>query len=141
MNEETRLRRLTTAMRVIAIVFFLGFSVFLILVVFGSAIIAQGTFLAVLLRWKPYNVAYEGMIAAIYVVWGIFLWRASENPQKNGLFIDFTIWANLAHALEMLVAATLMKGELMHVVGDVLFLAIIAAVLLWLRPRPQSTTN
>ncbi len=136
MNEKVRLQRLTVAMKAISIFFIVGFLPLLVLVVIDSPIVAEGSLIASLLRWQPYNAAYFGMLVTIYTVWGIFLWKASRNPKEQILFIDFTIWANLAHAGIMLVFAIYREGELIHVVGDVAVLVLIAAVLYWLRPRP-----
>lgn len=136
MNEEVRLQRLTVAMKAISIFFVVGFLPFLVLVVVDSPIVAKGSLIASLLRWHPYNVAYEGMMVSVYVVWGIMLWKASEKPTENRLFIDFTIWANLVHAAIMLVFAIYFEGELIHIAGDVLALTLVAVVLYWLRPRP-----
>ena len=62
------------------------------------------------------------------------LWRASDNPVDHYLFIDFTIWANAAHGLVMLIVTPIQKGFLMMLVEGVPLLGI-AAVLWWLRPR------
>ena len=136
MSEEVRLQRLTVAMKAISIIFIVGFLPVFVLAVLDSPIVAQGSLIASLFRWQPYNVAYFGMLVTIFIVWGIFLWKASRNPKEQRLFIDFTIWASLAHAVFMLVFAIYLEGELIHVVGDVAVLALIAAVLYWLRPRP-----
>jgi hypothetical protein len=50
------------------------------------------------------------------------------------LFIDFTIWANAAHGLVMLIVTPIQKGPVMMFVEGVPLL-VIAAVLWWLRPR------
>ncbi len=134
MSDEVRMQRLSVAMKVVS-VFFVSFLLYLLLVFLDSPILAEGTLLADLTRWEPFNPAYEGMIASIYVVWGIFFWRASANPSEHGLLIDFTIWANLAHAAEMLISAFVFEGELIHLVSEVSLLVLISAVLLWLRPR------
>jgi hypothetical protein len=42
------------------------------------------------------------MITVIYFVWSIFLIRSSRNPQEYASFLDFTMWANLAHGLIMI---------------------------------------
>ncbi len=42
------------------------------------------------------------MITTIYFVWSIFLIRASRNPGAYASFLDFTMWANLAHGLIMI---------------------------------------
>jgi hypothetical protein len=47
---------------------------------------------------------------------------------------DFTIWANAAHGLVMLIATPLQKGLVMTLIEGVPLFAI-AAVLAWLRPK------
>jgi Family of unknown function (DUF6632) len=41
------------------------------------------------------------MLLLIYVVWGVFLLRAASDPQAYRSFLDFTMWANLAHGVLM----------------------------------------
>ncbi len=134
MNDRIRMQRLTLALRVISVVLVVGFLGFYVLVLLDSSLVAEGSLLGALLRWSPYHKAYEGMIVAVYSVWGIFLWRVSNSPAEHKSLIDFTIWANLAHAVEMLVAAFVLEGESIHVIGDVLMLGLVAGVLYWLRP-------
>jgi hypothetical protein len=38
------------------------------------------------------------MLLLVYVVWGVFLLRAARNPPAYSSFLDFTMWANPAHA-------------------------------------------
>lgn len=73
-------------------------------------------------------------MAAIYIVWAVFLWRASREPAQHLLFVDFTIWATAAHALVMLIATPLQKSLIMTAIEGVP-LVLIAAALWWLRPR------
>lgn len=134
MNDRIRMQRLKLALRVISVFFVVGFLGFYVLVLLDSSLVARGSLVGALLRWSPYHKAYEGMIVAIYAVWGVFLWRASHSPVENGSLIDFTIWANLAHAVEMLVAAFVLEGESIHLMGDVLVVGLVAGVLYWLRP-------
>lgn len=134
MNDRIRMQRLKLALRVISVFFVVGFLGFYVLVLLDSSLVEKGSLLGALLRWGPYHKAYEGMIVAVYSVWGIFLWRASNSPLENKSLIDFTIWANLAHAVEMLVAAFVLEGESIHVMGDVLMVGLVAGVLYWLRP-------
>jgi hypothetical protein len=76
------------------------------------------------------------MMSAIYIVWAVMLWRASDDPASHRLFIDFTIWATVAHGLVMMVVTPMQKGAAMTVVES-LPLLVIAAILWWLRPpRP-----
>jgi hypothetical protein len=73
------------------------------------------------------------MMTAIHIVWAVMLWQASDDPARHGLFIDFTMWANAAHGLVMLVVTPMQKGLVMTFIEGVPLLAI-AAVLAWLRP-------
>ena len=139
MTDEVRMKRLSVALKVISVAFCV-FVIILVLVLVDSSLIAEGTILGRLLLWQPYHKAYESMIIALYIVWGVMLWVASKNPAQNKVFIDFTILANLAHAIVMFIAALAMEGELLHMVGDVLLLLIVSGVLLWLRPRRKVST-
>ena len=62
------------------------------------------------------------------------LWRASDDPARHLLFIDFSIWANAAHGIVMIVATPIQKGVFMMIIESLALLAI-AAVLYWLRPK------
>ena len=137
MDEQVRTQRLSVALKVISI-FFMSFVVFAILVIIDSPLVSEGSVIAALGRWHPFNKAYEIMIATVYIVWGIMLWRASKNPSDHKSLIEFTIWGNLAHAAVMLALALLLEGELIHAIGDVLILGLVGGVLLWLRPRGAS---
>jgi hypothetical protein len=41
------------------------------------------------------------MIFVIYIVWSLFLFKAANDPIKYRTFLDFTVWANIAHAAVM----------------------------------------
>ena len=84
-------------------------------------------------RGGEYRWDYEAMYAAINLVWGIFAWKASRQPQKNLLFTDFTIWANIVHPLVMTLVGVFRRGEFYHLLGDSLLLFIPALTLLYLR--------
>lgn len=77
--------------------------------------------LEALLRWGPGGAEqYEEMIAAVYIVWGVFLLRAAGDSHKNALFLDFTACANVAHIGLMTLMAVVNEGDRIHLVGDVL---------------------
>jgi len=137
MNETVRMTWLRIFLRVLSIGFLAAFIPWITLILLYVPILAPGGKLAPLLRFQPYNANYESMMAAIYIVWAVMLWRASGNPAKHPLFIDFTIWANAAHALVMLVATPIQKGLVMMVIES-LPLLVIAIVLWWLRPSHAS---
>lgn len=134
MNETARITWLRVFLRVLSIGFLSAFIPWITLILLNAPILAPGGRLAPLLRFQPYNPHYESMIAAIHIAWAVMLWRASRNPAQHSLFIDFTIWANAAHGLVMLMATPIQKGSVMMVIESVPLL-VIAAVLWWLRPR------
>jgi hypothetical protein len=136
MNETLRLTWLRLFLRVLSVGMLAAFIPWITLILLHAPILAPAGRLAPLLRFQPYNPEYESMMAAINIVWAVMLWRASGNPAKHPLFIDFTIWANAAHGLVMLVATPIRKGLMMTVIEG-LPLLVIAVVLWWLRPRVQ----
>ena len=134
MDDMARLRWLRIVLRVLSVGYLVAFIPWITLILVHAPILAAGGRLAPLLRFQPYNAHYESMMAAIHIVWAVMLWRAAAHPAKHLLFIDFTIWANVAHGFVMLVAAPLQKGLVMTVIEG-LPLFVIAGVLWWLRPR------
>jgi hypothetical protein len=136
MIESQRIMWLRVLLRILSAGFLAAFIPWITLILLNAPILAAGGRLAPLLRFQPYNAPYESMMTAIYVVWAIMLWRASANPAKHVLFIDFTIWATAAHALVMLIATPAQKGLIMTGIEGVP-LVVIAAVLWWLRPNPR----
>ncbi len=134
MNETVRIFWLRIFLRVLSVGFLAAFIPWITLILLNSPGLAPGGTLAPMLRFQPYNAHYESMLAAIHLVWAVMLWRASNDPAKHVLFIDFTIWANAAHGFVMLIATPTQKGFVMTVVEG-LPLFVIAAVLWSLRPR------
>ena len=90
MNETVRMAWLRIVLRVLSIGFLAAFIPWITLILLNAPILAPGSSLAPLLRFQPYNAHYESMMAAIYIAWAAMLWRASGNPAKHPLFIDFT---------------------------------------------------
>jgi len=134
MNDTLRATLLRLFLRVLSIGFLSAFIPWITLILSNAAILAPEGTLAPLLRFQPYNAYYESMLTAIHTVWAIMLWRASRNPAEHVLFIDFTIWANAAHGIVMVIATPIQKGPFMMVIESVPLLGI-ATVLWWLRPR------
>jgi hypothetical protein len=109
MDETVRLTWLRIFLRLLSVGFLSAFIPWITLILLDAPILAPGGSLAPLLRFQPYNASYESMMTAIHIVWAVMLWRASGDPAKHRLFIDFTIWANAAHGLVMLIATPLRK--------------------------------
>lgn len=133
MSEAARLPWLRLFLRVLAVGFLAAFIPWITLILVNAPVLAPGSALAPLLRFQPYNASYESMMAAVYLVWAVMLWRASYHPAEHLLFLDFTIWANAAHGLVMLVATPAQKGLGMTFVEGLPLLGI-AGALWWLRP-------
>jgi hypothetical protein len=134
MNEAVRMTWLRIFLRVLSVGFLAAFVPWITLILLNAPILSPGSRLAPLLRFQPYNANYESMMATIYIVWAIMLWRAAASPAQHTLFIDFTIWANAAHGLVMLVVTPIQKGLIMMFIEG-LPLLVIAGVLWWLRPE------
>ena len=133
MNETVRGRWLRLFLRVLAIGFVGAFIPWITAILVRAPMLAPGGSLAPVLRFQPYNPYYESMLAAIHLVWAVMLWRASSDPARHILFLDFTIWANAAHGAVMVIATPMQKGMVMMLI-EALPLFGIAAVLWWLRP-------
>jgi hypothetical protein len=134
MDETVRLTWLRVFLRLLSVGFLAAFIPWITLILLEVPILAPGGSLAPLLRFQPYNSHYESMMAAIHIVWAVMLWRASGDPARHLLFIDFTAWANAAHGLVMLIVTPMQKGLVMTFIEGVPLL-VIAGVLWWLRPR------
>jgi hypothetical protein len=134
MDETMKMTWLRIFLRLLCVGFLAAFIPWITLILLNVPILAPGGSLAPLLRFQPYNAYYESMLTAIHLVWAVMLWRAAEDPVKHLLFIDFTIWANAAHGLVMVIATPIQKGLVMTVIES-LSLLVIAAVLTWLRPK------
>ena len=79
--------------------------------------------------WQPEQPAYLRMILSIYIVLGVFLWRAAANPAANLSLIWFTVWSSLAHAAVMAYHSFTDPGQMGHLWGDVAGLVLVAVVL------------
>ena len=134
MNETVRMVWLRIFLKVLSIGFLTAFIPWITLILLNAPILAPGGSLAPLLRFQPYNAPYESMMTAIHIVWAVMLWRASDDPARHPLFIEFTIWANAAHGLVMLIATPMQKDLVMTLIEG-LPLFVIAGVLAWLRPK------
>jgi hypothetical protein len=79
------------------------------------------------------------MLLLIYVVWGVFLLRAARNPRAFSSFLDFTMWANLAHGLLMVAQAAMdIDRYWSKFLTDIPFVLILAlGIYLW-RPRANA---
>jgi hypothetical protein len=85
--------------------------------------------------WQPSQHEYEQMIVGIYATLGLFLIRASRDPEAHLSLIWFTVWSSAVHGGIMAVQAIIDPMEHGHLPGDVAALFIVAGVLGALTPR------
>jgi hypothetical protein len=75
------------------------------------------------------------MLLIIYVVWSIFAIIAANKPERYSSFLEFTTWANAAHALLMAgQALTEIDRYWLKFLTDIPYIAFIALAILFLRP-------
>ena len=75
------------------------------------------------------------MLFVVYIVWGVFMLRAASNPQGYLSFLNFTMWANLAHGLLMVAQAAMeMDRYWSKFLTDIPFMLVLALGIYLLRP-------
>ncbi|MGB3476042.1 MAG: DUF6632 domain-containing protein [Mycobacterium sp.] len=75
------------------------------------------------------------MLFIVYIVWGVFMLRAARNPQDYTSFLDFTMWANLAHGVLMAAqAVTDIDRYWSKFLTDIPFMLVLALGIYLLRP-------
>lgn len=110
--------------------------------------IVTGAFLVLLLpflfdlwpsgfRWAHPSMhpPYERMIIAIYWSLGVCLLLAARDPARHAILLDFTILSSILHGVVMTYDSFAQEHEMMHLVGDVPILFVLAGLLVWLHPR------
>jgi len=91
--------------------------------------------------WTPGQHEYEQMIVGIYATLGVFLIRASREPEAHLSLIWFTVWSSVVHGGIMAVQAVVDSSEHWHLVGDVPALFVVAVVLGVLAPRGVAASH
>lgn len=91
--------------------------------------------------WTPAQSEYEQMMVGIYATLGIFLIRASREPEAHLSLIWFTVWSSAVHAGIMTVQAIADPTERGHLLGDIPALFLAAIVLAILTPRRADLTD
>ncbi len=102
---------------------------------FDAPIMQEGGALR-FLRWDILSKHVELMIEIVYLVWGVFMLLAARNPMSYLSFLNFTLWANLAHGLLMIPQA-FMVGMLYKMFTDVAYCLVLAVGLWILVPKRE----
>ncbi len=138
MSDNRALARLTIFLNVFGVVSVILFGGLFTLTAIDAPVMQQGGALR-FLRWDPLAKHIELMIEIVYLVWGVFFFRAARQPLRYLSFIDFTIWANLAHGLIMVPQSFAIPGFQYKLVTDVAYCLVLSIGLLLLRPRGPET--
>lgn len=127
MNQEQKLKYLSTALYIFGATFVVGVPAFMLF------IWPDGW------GWTPAQPEYEQMMMGVYVTLGVFLIRAAKNPLAHLSLIWFTIWSSLVHGGIMLVQALLDETDRINLLGDVPALFLVAIALWFLMPNSPNS--
>ena len=137
-QQSPRIRKLQVLLRVYGVSTLLIFSTLSIAFLFQLTAFNPGG----PLHWLIWDDVYGHvgpMLIIIYLVWGVFLLLASRDPARYASFLDFTLWANLAHGVLMIPMA--LFGEMYHskFLTDIPFILFLSLGLYLWRPRPVAS--
>lgn len=94
-------------------------------------ILKEGTTFGDMIVRFPYQWDFELFFAGLFLVWGIFLWKATKNNQKDSNLIKFTGWAFLVHAITMIIVGSIHSQDLVHLLTDSIYWFIFAFLILY----------
>lgn len=134
MSQQPSLKGLKLFLNIYGIISVVLFGGLFLLTMMDASVLQDGGAMR-FMRWTPLAKHIELMLEGVYLVWGIFFFLAAKNPLRYLSFIDFTIWANAAHGLIMLVQTFVMPMFLYKIFTDVAYCLVLAAGLWILRPR------
>lgn len=139
MDNTLRLTPLKIFLTIYGIVSILLFGTLFLLTSIDAPIIQEGGALR-FLRWDILSKHVELMIEIVYLVWGVFMVIAARKPLSNLSFINFTLWANLAHGLLMIPQAV-MVGMMYKMYTDIAYCLVLAVGLWMLTPAGDEATE
>jgi FtsH-binding integral membrane protein len=126
MTDVDRLKYLRLALLLVGLIFLFG--VYPLTIIWPSG-----------WAWHTGQSDYLQMILAIYATLGVFLIIASRDPRAHRSLIWFTVWSSVVHGAVMAVQAVVNPQHIGHLWGDVAALFLVAGVLAFLIPRPESS--
>jgi hypothetical protein len=135
-QEETRLKNLKLFLKIFGFFTILVMSINMSAFVFQMEAFRPGNSMHWLL-WDDITGHVGPMIFIIYIVWGIYFFKVAKDPLKHKSFLDFTMWANLAHGLIMIPMAIQDPTYHLRFLTDIPFILLTAVgIYLW-RPLPE----
>jgi len=123
MLDETRFKYLKIALKVFGVIFIVGVPA-MMLWIWPSG-----------WGWVPAQPEYEQMIMGMYMVLGVFLFRAAKDPMANTSLIWFTVWSSAVHGGIMLAQTIGDPVEKANLIGDIPALFLVAIVFWYLMPK------
>jgi len=132
-QSNKNLQGLSLFLRLYGVISVLLFGALFFLTLIDASVMQEGGALR-WLRWEPLAKHVELMIEIVYLVWGVFFFRAARRPLEYLSFIDFTIWANLAHGVLMIPQSHLLPGFHYKLFTDVAYCLVLSIGLMVLRP-------
>lgn len=136
--KHVELKSLKIFLNIFGVISIALFGTLFFLTSFDAPIMQEGGALR-FLRWDILSRHVELMIEIVYLVWGIFMLRAARNPLSHLSFLNFTLWANLAHGLLMIPQA-FMVGMMYKMFTDVAYCLVLAIGLWILLPKGEEAT-
>jgi hypothetical protein len=138
MPDEKKLGILKASLRIWGL---LGYAIFIPLFfafMFRASILDVGGSL----NWSIWNGVMCGdqpchvppMLFVIYISWATFALLAARDPQRYASFLDFTMWANFAHAGLMTVQALSMSSAYWSkFFTDIPYIGLVSVVIFYCR--------
>ncbi|MEA2808518.1 MAG: hypothetical protein QOJ17_2659 [Rhodospirillaceae bacterium] len=136
--EDRKMRALKVFLRVYGVLSLVLFGVLSLGFMLQAPMLAKGG----ALNWAIWDDVTDHvplMITVIYFVWSVFLIRAANDPRAYSSFLDFTMWANLAHGLVMIPQAFGSHEYHSKFMTDIPWVLILAGAIALLRPTRSAT--
>ncbi len=135
MNVTSKLKALKIFLTIYGIVSIMLFGTLFLLTSIDAPVVQEGGALR-FLRWDILSKHVELMIEIVYLIWGIFMLIAARKPFANISFLNFTLWANLAHGILMIPQA-MMTGMMYKMYTDIAYCLLLAVGLWMWAPRGE----
>ena len=135
MDEQIRIKRLKIFLRTYGVLTFIIFGILSLGFILQASDLNPGHNFHWLI-WDDVTGHVGPMLFIIYLVWGVFFFLAANKPYEYRSFLDFTMWANLAHGLLMIPMA-LEHSHMYHskFLTDIPFILGIAVGIYYWRPK------
>lgn len=102
-----------------------------------NPILKEGEALGDMILRFPYRWDFELFFAGFFLVWGIYVWRATKDIQKDINLVKFTGWAFFVHGITYLITGAFRSNELVHLLTDSVYWFVFAFLILYLAPTTQ----